>query len=245
MTYLIALTLATICWALWVRRITWTCKWEVAATLNLALQGVAVALMSPIASETVGHWLHDLTGYWNLEDYVAHDCYIVAASAIVYNTIGRLGNDKIMQRRFALLIEKPATLCIPLMLATLSMGNGVRVYAADFFDAPMDLWLTLYWTVMCGTLLWLLGYGFRMTMIVGRDPRNRGMAHIYLAATTAGIIACMVQVATAYTPAFQGKITTYLVWVFACLCGLIFAVASGYSWLRKTRGFRRLMVVVR
>ena len=26
-------------WSLWIRRVTWSCRWEVAATLNIALQG--------------------------------------------------------------------------------------------------------------------------------------------------------------------------------------------------------------
>ena len=59
---LLAITIACIGWSLWIRRVTWTCRWEVAATLNIALQGLAVLLMSPLASETVGHWLHALTG---------------------------------------------------------------------------------------------------------------------------------------------------------------------------------------
>ena len=63
---LIAITLLCIAWSLWIRRITWSCRWEVAATLNIALQGLAVLLMSPWASETIGHVLHDLTGKWNL-----------------------------------------------------------------------------------------------------------------------------------------------------------------------------------
>ena len=88
-----------IAWSLWIRRVTWSCRWEVAATLNIALQGVAVLLMSPLASETLGHWLHALTGKWNLEDYIGHDLYIVAASAIVYNALGRLQDDHAMQRR--------------------------------------------------------------------------------------------------------------------------------------------------
>ena len=69
---LIAITLACISWSLWIRRVTWSCRWEVAATLNIALQGIAVILMSPLASETLGHWLHALTGMWNLEDYIGH-----------------------------------------------------------------------------------------------------------------------------------------------------------------------------
>src|SRR6201996_3863668 len=109
---LIAITLTCIAWSLWIRRVTWSCRWEVAATLNIALQGAAVLLMSPIASETVGHWLHAATGMWNLEDYIGHDCYIVAASAIVYNALGRLASDKEMQRSFKQYVESPATICI-------------------------------------------------------------------------------------------------------------------------------------
>ena len=91
---------------------------EVAATLNIALQGCAVALMSPLASDTLGVALHRLTGEWNLQNYIGHDCYIVAASAIVYNALGRLGDDNIIQASFKQYVERPATLCIPLLLAT-------------------------------------------------------------------------------------------------------------------------------
>ena len=41
---LIAITLGCIGWSLWIRRVTWSCRWEVAATLNIALQGLAVIL---------------------------------------------------------------------------------------------------------------------------------------------------------------------------------------------------------
>jgi hypothetical protein len=123
---LIAITTACIAWSLWIRRVTWSCRWEVAATLNIALQGTTVLLMSPLASETLGHWLHALTGMWNLEDYIGHDLYIVAASAIVYNTLGRLQDDNAMQRTFKQYVERPATLCIPLLLATFSFGSGAK-----------------------------------------------------------------------------------------------------------------------
>src|SRR5918998_1398894 len=121
---LIAITLCCIAWSLWIRRVTWSSRWEVAATLNIALQGLAVVLMSPLASETVGVWLHALTGKWNLEDYIGHDCYIVAASAVVYNALGRLQDDHSLQRTFKQYIERPATVCIPLLLVTFSLGNG-------------------------------------------------------------------------------------------------------------------------
>src|SRR5438309_2089748 len=95
---LIAITLTCIGWSLWIRRVTWSSRWEFAATLNIALQGGAVLLMSPWASETLGVALHALTGKWNLEDYIGHDLYIVAASAVVYNALGRLQDDHSLQR---------------------------------------------------------------------------------------------------------------------------------------------------
>ncbi|HZQ32577.1 MAG TPA: hypothetical protein VFB19_12690, partial [Mycobacterium sp.] len=70
---LITITLACISWSLWIRRVTWSCRWEVAATLNIAMQGLAVLLMSPWASQTVGVGLHALTGKWNLNAYLGHD----------------------------------------------------------------------------------------------------------------------------------------------------------------------------
>ncbi|TDZ43085.1 hypothetical protein CCUG63695_03063 [Mycobacteroides franklinii] len=45
--------------------------------------------MSPLASQTLGVWLHAPTGCWNLEDLIGHDCYVVAASA--FCTVSELG----------------------------------------------------------------------------------------------------------------------------------------------------------
>src|ERR1700694_2019948 len=106
LTVLTAITLACIAWSLWIRRVTWTCRWEVAATLNIALQGAAVLLMSPLASATIGHALHALTGKWNLEDFIGHDCYIVAASAFVYTALGRLKDENAMKGSVQQYVER-------------------------------------------------------------------------------------------------------------------------------------------
>ncbi len=234
---LIAITLACIAWSLWIRRVTWTCRWEVAATLNIALQGLAVLLMSPLASETLGHWLHSVTGMWNLEDYIGHDCYIVAASAVVYNALGRLADDHHLQRSFKVFVERPATLVIPLLLATFSIGNGASVYRPDFFEVPTDFWLNTYWLLLCGTLIYLLGYGARALLVLRKDPRSRRIANIYLVASASGIIACAVRITTAYVPALQTIEGGTLVWFFACLCGAGFALTSAQSWRIKTKWF--------
>jgi hypothetical protein len=234
---LIAITLCCIAWSLWIRRVTWSSRWEVAATLNIALQGGAVLLMSPLASETVGVALHAVTGKWNLEDYIGHDLYIVAASAVVYNALGRLQDDHSMQRTFKQYVERPATLCIPLLLVTFSLGNGAAIYKPDFFDVPTDFWLNTYWLMLCGTLIYLLGYGCRALLVLRKDPRSRRIANIYLAASAAGIAACLVRIVTAYVPTLQAVEGGTLVWVFACMCGAGFALTSAESWRMKTKWF--------
>jgi hypothetical protein len=239
LTALIIVTLASIAWSLWIRRVTWHCRWEVAATLNIALQGCAVALISPLASETLGVALHKITGVWNLQNYIGHDCYIVAASAIVYNALGRLAEDHVLQASFKQYEERPATLCIPLLLATFSLSRGSKMYARDFFALPTDFWLSVYWIVLTVTLAYLLLFGSRALLVLRQDPRSRHFANLYLMASASGIAACMVRMIAALIPPLQGSLCTALVWFFCCMCGASFALISAQSWRRKVKWFQR------
>lgn len=235
LAWLLAITLICIGWSLWIRRVTWTCRWEVAATLNIALQGAAVLLMSPWASSTIGVALHELTGKWNLEDYLGHDCYVVAASAIVYNALGRLADDDLMQLKFKQYVERPATLCIPLLLTTFTLSAAANTYYPDFFDATTDFWLRLYWLILCGTLIHLLLYASRALLVLRKDPRSRRIANVYLVSSVCGVTACVVKIITAFVPALQAVEGGFLVWMFACLCGAGFALASAHSWRQKVK----------
>jgi hypothetical protein len=235
---LIIITLASIGWSLWIRRVTWHARWEVAATLNIALQGCAVALISPLSSETLGVALHKITGEWNLQNYIGHDCYIVAASAIVYNVVGRLEDDDALQRSFKQWVERPATLCIPLLLATFTLSAGSKSYARDFFAMPTDFWLSVYWVLLTGTLAYLLLFGSRALLVLRQEPRSRNIANLYLFASASGMAACAVRMITAGIPAWQGTLTTGLVWFFCCTCGAAFALTSAQSWRQKLRWFQ-------
>ena len=194
--------------------------------------------MSPLASHTLGVALHNITGEWNLQNYVGHDCYIVAASAIVYNVVGRLEDDDALQRSFKQWVERPATLCIPLLLATFTLSYGSKTYASDFFALRTDFWLSVYWVLLTGTLSYLLIFGSRALLVLRRDPRSRNIANLYLIASASGICACMVRMVTAVIPPFQGPVGAALVWLFACLCGAGFALTSAQSWRQRLRWFQ-------
>jgi hypothetical protein len=239
LTALIIITLACIGWSLWIRRVTWHCRWEVAATLNIALQGLAVALISPLSSETLGVALHKITGEWNLQNYIGHDCYIVAASAIVYNVVGRLEDDDALQRSFKQWVERPATLCIPLLLASFTLSAGSKSYAGDFFAMPTDFWLSVYWVLLTGTLGYLLVFGSRALLVLRQEPRSRNIANLYLFASGSGIAACVVRMTTAVITPWQGTLSVGLVWFLCCSCGAAFAMTSAQSWRQKVRWFSR------
>jgi hypothetical protein len=239
LTALIIITLASIAWSLWIRRVTWHCRWEVAATLNIALQGCAVALISPWSSETLGVALHNITGEWNLQNYVGHDCYIVAASAIVYNSVGRLEDDHALQASFKQFVERPATLCIPLLLATFTLSRGSETYARDFFALHTDFWLSVYWVLLTAMLAYLLVFGSRALLVLRHDPRSRRFANLYLLASGSGVAACVVRMTTAVIPPLQGTVSVALVWLFCCTCGASFALISAQSWRQKVRWFQR------
>lgn len=232
---LVAVTLISIGWSLWIRRATWKSKWETAATLNLALQGLAVVLMSPISSATIGRYLHRATGMWSLEDYLGHDCYVVAASAIVYNALARTDDEVELRRSFKLMVELPATFCIPLMMAFYGMSRASRVYAFDFFEVRADWWLDAYWTVLCGTLIWLLGYAFYSLWLIREDERSRKIANVYLIATSSGIAACVIRLLTTYIPQLEDLDGSLPIWVTACTCGIVFALSSAWAWKQKCR----------
>lgn len=231
---LIVFTIATISWSLWVRRLTWQCRMEVAATINIALQGGAVILMSPWASEVIGKRLYKVTGQYNLEDLLGHDMYVVAASSVVYHLILRLDRQKMLQR-FKTHVELPATLCLPLMFATFTAGAGTDTYRRDFFRVPCDIWLLSYWFIMCTTIIYLLSYS-ALALIPMLRARAQ-LARLFLAAAGAGIGACLARIVTALLPGnLQDTFTaSIIIWVLACACGAGFAVISGHSWLQRQR----------
>ena len=68
---------------------------------------------------------------------------------------------------------------------------------------PTDFWLNTYWLLLCGTLIYLLGYGSRALLILRGDPRSRQIANIYLFASAMGIMACLVRIVTAFVPPLQ------------------------------------------
>ena len=68
-TQLIVVALIAIMAGLWVRRTTWSYRWEKGATLNLAGIGIYLVCSMPAAAPAY-YVLYHLTRTWNVEDLI-------------------------------------------------------------------------------------------------------------------------------------------------------------------------------
>ncbi|EIC65341.1 hypothetical protein S7W_18650 [Mycobacteroides abscessus M94] len=232
---LILLTLIALCLSLWIRRATWKTTYERAATISLLLQGISVILMSPWASQHLGVWLQHQTGWANLEDYLAHNAYIVALSAVVYHALERLDEGPYLERSFKLYLETPAILAFPLTLVTFALSESTNQYADDFFELPADFWLSTYSFIVCAINIYLLGYGCRMLMILREDPRSTQIADTYLMCCLCGIAASLVRMLSSFFPSIPPAIGSEAAWLLTCACAIGFAVTGALSWLGKNK----------
>jgi hypothetical protein len=229
---LITATLAAIGYSLWVRRHTWRSRWEADASLNIALQGCAVLLMSPWASAVLGPQLQRIGGRWNVEDLFGHLCLIAAATAIIHHGLARLVDENQAQGLFRRHIVAPVWLGVPLLVAVFVIAD--EGYHPDLFPVHINnLWLGVYWLALGGTLIYLLSYAGRVLLILRADPRSTATVNIYLISAAFGVAAIMIQTSTAWA----GIDVTLPVWLCACLGATGFAYGSARSWRAKVNWF--------
>ena len=232
MSALIIATLAAIFYSLWVRRDTWRSRWEAGASLNIALQGCAVLLMSPWASAHLGPSLHDIFRRWNVEDLLGHICMIAAVTAIIHHGLARLDDERQSRTLFRRHIETPLQLCVPLLVAVFIIAD--EGYHPDLFPAHVStVWFGLYWLVLGVLLTYLFAYAVRVLLILRKDPRSQATVNLYLISAGFGVAATVIQVVTAEA----GIDITLPVCLCACLGAIGFAYGSARSWHAKVAWF--------
>lgn len=228
----ITATLVVVLGSLWIRRHTWRSRYEVGASINIALQGCAVFLMSPWASTAIGDPLYRIFGRWNLEDLLAHLCLIVAVTAVIHHVLSRLADKDQYHALWRHHIGMPLRLGVPLLVVIFTIAD--EGYHLDMFLAHVStFWLGAYWLVLGTLLIYLFSYTARMLLILRTDPRSRSTVDLYLVSVAFGVAAHAIQMATAWA----GIDVALPVWVCACLGAIGFAYASARSWRAKVSWF--------
>lgn len=232
MSVLIATTLVAVLCSLWIRRHTWRSRWEAGASLNIALQGCAVLLMSPWASATLGPLLHRAVGLWNVEDLIGHLCLMVAVTAIIDHGLARLADEHQVRGFLRKHVAVPLQLGGLLLVAVFVVAD--EGYHPDLFRAHIgNLWLGAYWLVLGGLLIYLFAYAGRVFLILRLDPRSTATVYMYLLSTAFGIAAHAIQMGTAWA----GLDVSLPIWLCACLGATGFAYGSARSWRAKVAWF--------
>jgi hypothetical protein len=231
-TALIIAALAVIVCSLWIRRDTWRSRWEAGATLNIALQGCAVLLMSHWTSAVLGPPLHRIFGLWNVHHLLGHICWVFAVTAIIQHGLTRLVNETHVRGLLRKHVARPVWLGVPVLVVVFVIAD--EGHHLDFFAAPVsDVWLGAYWLVLGGLLIYLLAYAGRVLLILRTDHRSTATVDLYLISAGFGVAANVIQLGTAWA----GSDIALPVWFCACLGAIGFAYASARSWQAKIAWF--------
>lgn len=228
----ITAALVVVAYSLWIRRGTWRSRWEVGASVAIALEGCALLLMSPYTSPILGPMLHRIFRLWNLQHLLAHICLIVAIAAIIYHVLARIADDNQLRTLFGRQVVIPVQIGVVLMVVAFIRAR--EGYHPDLFSADVrTAWLATYWLVAAGLVIYLSLHSGRVLLIARRDPRAKTTVDIYLISATFVVVGAVIQVISTWTDTDLAL----AVWSCACLAIAIFAYGSARSWQAKAAWF--------
>lgn len=229
---LITATLAVVGYSLWVRRDTWWSRWEVGVSLAIALEGVALVLLSPWGSAAVGPLLYRAVGRWNVQHPIAWLCVFVAVSANIYHTLVRSTDPRQARALIRKHLRVPVWLGSTLMMVFFVIADEGSL-SDGFAGVGTSGWFTGYWVINGGLLIFLSGYATRVLLPLKADPRAAETYRLYLASALFAIAALTVEIGSVWADVD----TTALVWLCACLSVGVFAFGSARSWQAKAAWF--------
>lgn len=233
-TVLIALLGIATAAALWVRRGAWRRRWETYGTVALIADTTGVLLMSQLSGGTFGALLHSTFGYWHLDDYLAHVCFIVGDLAVVGFAMARLAGSETLKRRIWRSTLIPAVIAVFAMLALFTQSTVGDTYVTDFLtDKLPDAWFVYYWVVFVVTALYILSRAATLTLTLRGDRRSTTVATMLLACIIGWAIASlgMLLQAIPSTHHFWSSLT----WLVGMAADIGFAATLAISWRRQPR----------
>ncbi|WP_024442990.1 hypothetical protein [Mycobacterium sp. UM_WGJ] len=230
---LIAVTVLVALYALWVRRDTWWSRWEIGITVSIALETVALVMMSPWAAHTVGPALHHATRIWNIQQLGGHICFVVAIAANIFHVLARLADFDQFRPLFRLQVQLPVLAGVVAMVAVFLVADAD--YRPDGFSSlgGGGAWARAYWVLFSLVLIYLAGYAMRALSMLRSDPRAKETVELYTASTAFAVAAIMAILSNAWSSADVSP----LIWLCACISVVIFAYGSARSWQAKAAWF--------
>lgn len=221
--------------ALWIRRKSFNCRWEGAASVVPSSAAGAAYLTSAPATNEVGIALHRLTGLWNLEDILGHLCVLICASAAVYLFLVRFGDTESVQELYTRWVVFPLTVLIPVSFALYLPSAAAHTRIPRFEDMDPGPLFVAYWTVFMGTAIYL--FVRAASVVVALRQTDKGPVPVIYMTTIAFTI---IGGALLYVHAvwFRPGEPTYVrttAWAFLYTSVAGWSVTPAYSWHKRSR----------
>ncbi|WP_409427589.1 hypothetical protein [Mycobacterium sp. SMC-11] len=225
-------TVAMVIYCLWVRRDTWRSRWEAGATFAIAMEGLALLLLTPWAGTELGPTLYDVLGRWNAQQVLGLLCLLAGVIGNIYHMLVRLTDPAhvwpIMRKHLLV----PVGLCVAVMLV--AFFNTDRGFEPDLFATLAgDHWVAAFEVTGTVVLLYLTGYVARLMLSLRHDHRARTTLVLYLAAMTFAVAACLAGIISICIDRDAGP----AIWACVCLSVSIFAYGLARSWQAKRAWF--------
>lgn len=186
---------------LWVRRRSWHVRWYRAVTIAVALQGAALAMITPEITGRASRALAHLTGTPHLRDYGAHVLFLAAGAALGYAVLCRLVPDERAERILRLGSGALGAVAV-LMLLLLTSSVNADLSRNDILDVHPDGWLIAYWTVFLTALAFISSALIWLLRILRNDQPSRTPATLFIAANMTIIVNAVLVGAQVATRAF-------------------------------------------
>lgn len=230
---LISATVLVALHSLWVRRDTWWSRWESAITAGIALETIALVLMSPWAATHLGPALHHFTRIWNIQQLAGHALFAVAVTANVYHVMVRLADFNQLRPLFRQQVRTPMLVGVAALVVTFVIADAG--YRPDGFSAlgGGGAWAGAYWALFSVLMIYLAGYATRVLSMLRSDPRARETVELYTVSTAFAVAAIMAILSNAWTKSDDSR----LIWLCVCISVAIFAHGSARSWKAKAAWF--------
>lgn len=207
--------------ALWLRRSTFRIPWELAGSLNVAMQAGEIILLCAPVAHRVGPWLHAVTGLWNMEDLTAHLLYIGGMAAMSVLVVSRLDMTIDEFRHFIRTrIELPGIFFVTIV-ATVFACAGYGERDLDLILMTQTLWSRAYFLLYIFAVGYLLTFAIPALLVIRRDRRQTRVANAYLGAVGVTILTCVALLADAI-PA--------VTWFMVRAESAGYAFAAWYGW---------------
>lgn len=229
---LIAAVIATITLGItcaWQRRHLWNQPEERAVTTAVLLMPIGLTLIYPTQEHYLGQWLHNATGLWYLNDYLALVALMIAVAQLFKSTALRLpaiNTPWVTQQ-----VNQPtaaAAACMLLLLATSNITHR-PTWPGPIMDLPVgSLWST--WFIYAVTEIWCLTYLLYLLYLLRDEVDDPWTTNWFIACAVTAITTEGIVITAQYTSAlFEARwYGTLLAITFGC-------IGSMKAWINQRR----------